>query len=147
MLYVFSHKWQLVQTSLVLVLRYFTYFSLFLKLYIHIKVTLISHASKVILKILQARLQQYMNWELPDVKTGFRKGRGSWDQIVNIRWITEKARKFKNKNKQTCNSTSMTTLKTLTMWITVNCGKFLKKWEYQTTLPATWETCSLWSNS
>ena len=55
---------------------------------------LISHASKVMLKILQARLQQYMNHELPDVQAGFRKGRGIRDQIVNIRWIMEKARKF-----------------------------------------------------
>ena len=55
---------------------------------------LISHASKVMLKILQARLQQYMNWELPDVQAGFRKGRGTRDQIANICWITEKAREF-----------------------------------------------------
>ena len=57
-------------------------------------IALISHASKVILKILQARLQQYVNCELPDVQTGFRKGRGTRDQIANIYWITEKARKF-----------------------------------------------------
>ena len=57
-------------------------------------VALISHASKVMLKILQARLQQYMNWELPDVQAGFRKGRGSRDQIANIRWIIEKPREF-----------------------------------------------------
>ena len=56
--------------------------------------TLISHASKVMLKILQARLQQYMNRELPDVQAGFRKGRGTRDQIANIRWITEKGREF-----------------------------------------------------
>ena len=55
---------------------------------------LISHASKVILKILQARLQQYVNWELTDVQAGFRKGRGTRDQIGNIRWIIEKAREF-----------------------------------------------------
>ena len=55
---------------------------------------LISHASQVMLKILQARLQQYVNCELPDVQAGFRKGRGSRDQITNIRWIIEKARKF-----------------------------------------------------
>ena len=54
----------------------------------------ISHASKVMLKILQARLQQYMNCELPDVQAGFRKGRGTRDQIANIRWIIEKAREF-----------------------------------------------------
>ena len=57
-------------------------------------IALISHASKVILKILQARLQQYMNCELPDVQAGFRKGRGTKDQIANIHWIIEKAREF-----------------------------------------------------
>ena len=57
-------------------------------------IALISHASKVMLKILQARLQQYVNWELPDVQAGFWKGRGTRDQIVNIRWIIEKAREF-----------------------------------------------------
>ena len=57
-------------------------------------IALISHASKVMLKILQARLQQYVNHELPDVKAGFRKGRGTRDQIANIRWIMEKAREF-----------------------------------------------------
>ena len=56
--------------------------------------TLISHASKVMLKILQDRLQQYVNYELPDVQAGFRKGRGTRDQIANIRWIIEKAREF-----------------------------------------------------
>ena len=57
-------------------------------------IALISHASKVMLKILQARLQQYVNLELPDVQAGFRKGRGTRDQIANIRWIIEKAREF-----------------------------------------------------
>ena len=57
-------------------------------------VTLISHASKVMLKILQARLQQYVNYELPDIQAGFRKGRGTRDQIANIRWIIKKAREF-----------------------------------------------------
>ena len=60
-------------------------------------VALISHASKIKLKILQARLQQYMNRELPDVQAGFRKGRGTRDQIANICWIIEKARKFQKK--------------------------------------------------
>ena len=64
-------------------------------------VALISHASKVILKILQARLQQYMNCELPDVQAGFRKGRGTRDQIANICWIMEKAREFQ-KNMYFC---------------------------------------------
>ena len=57
-------------------------------------ITLISHASKIMLKILQARLQQYVNWELPNVQAGFRKGRGTRDQIANICWIMEKAREF-----------------------------------------------------
>ena len=57
-------------------------------------IALISHASKVMLKILQARFQQYMNKELPDVQIGFRKGRGTWDQVVNIHWIIKKAREF-----------------------------------------------------
>ena len=88
------------------------------------------NASKVMLKILQARLQQYMNSELPDVQAGFRKGRGTRDQIANICWITEKAEEFQRK---TSTSASLTTLKPLTMWTTTNCGKFLKRWEYQTT--------------
>ena len=57
-------------------------------------IALISHASKLMLKILQARLQQYMNHELTDLQAGFRKGRGTRDQIANIRWIMEKAREF-----------------------------------------------------
>ena len=61
-------------------------------------ITLISHASKIMLKILQARLQQYVNRELPDVQAGFRKGRGTRDQISNIRWIMEKAREFQKKH-------------------------------------------------
>ena len=93
--------------------------------------TLISHASKVILKILQARLQQYMNHEFPDVQAGFRKGRGTSDQIAKIHWIIEKAKEFQK------TSTSLLTMpKPLTVWITTNCGKIFKRWEYQTTLPA-----------
>ena len=64
-------------------------------------IALISHASKVMLKIIQARLQQYLNCKLPDVQAGFRKGRGSTDQIANIRWIMEKAREFQ-KNMYFC---------------------------------------------
>ena len=64
-------------------------------------IALISHASKVMLKILQARLQQYMNHELPDVQVGFRKGRGTRDQITNICWIKENAREFQGKKKST----------------------------------------------
>ena len=81
---------------------------------------LISHASKIMLKILQARLQQYVNCELPDIQAGFRKGRGTRDQIVNIRWIIKKAREFQ-KNIYFC---FMTMPKPLTVWITINCGKF-----------------------
>ena len=94
-------------------------------------IVLISHASKVMLKILQARLQQYVNQELPDVQAGFRKSRGTEDQIVNIHWVREKAREFY----KTYTSASLTMLKPLTVWITRNCGKFFKRWEYQTTSP------------
>ena len=80
-------------------------------------VALISHASKVMLKILQAGLQQYVNHELPDVQAGFRKGRGTRDQIANICWITEKARKFQ---KKTSISAVLTMPKLLTVWMTIN---------------------------
>ena len=83
-------------------------------------VALISHASKVILKILQAWLQQYVNHELPDVEAGFRKGRRTRDQIANIRWIIKKAREFQKKS----TSALLTMPKPLTVWITINCGKF-----------------------
>ena len=72
------------------------------------------------LKILQARLQQYVNRELPDVQAGFRKSRGTRDQIANILWITEKAKEFQ----KTSTSASLTALKPLTVWITTQCGKF-----------------------
>ena len=85
-------------------------------------ITLISHTSKVMLKILQARLQLYVNRELADVQAGFRKGRGTRDQIANIHWIIEKAREFR----KTSTSASLTMLKPLTVWITTNYGKFLK---------------------
>ena len=78
------------------------------------------------LKILQARLQQYMNRELLDVQASFRKGR---DQIANIHWIMEK----QESSKKTSTSSLLTTPKPLTMWITTNCGKFFKGWKYQTT--------------
>ena len=80
----------------------------------------ISHASKVILKILQARLQQYMNCELPDVQAGFRKGRGTRDQIAKIRWTLKK----QESSKKTSISALLTMPKLLTMWTTINCGKF-----------------------
>ena len=84
-------------------------------------IALISHANKVTLKILQVRLQQYMNHELPDVQAGFRKGRGTRDQIVNIRWIIEKAREFQ-KNIYFCFISYAKDF----VWITTNCGKFLR---------------------
>ena len=82
-------------------------------------VALISHTSKVKLKILQARLQQYVNRELPDVQAAFRKGRGTRYQIANIRWIMEKA-----SSRKTSISALLTMPKSLTVWITINCGKF-----------------------
>ena len=91
---------------------------------------LISHARKVMLKILQARLHQYVNHELPDIQAGFKKGRGTRDQIANSLWIIGKAREFQ---KKTSISALLTMPKPLTVWITINCGKFFKRWEYQTT--------------
>ena len=89
-------------------------------------ITLISHASKVILKILQATLQKSIDQELVDVQAGFRKGRGTRDQIANICWVIKK----QENSRKTSPSASLTTLKPLTMWITTNCGKFLKGWEF-----------------
>ena len=83
------------------------------------------------LKILQARLQQYMNQS--DIEAGFRKGRGTRDQTATTHWIIEKARKFQKKKST---SALLTMPKPLTVWITTNCGKFSKRWKYQTTLPA-----------
>ena len=96
-----------------------------------------SHASKVMLKILQSRLQHHVSHELLDVQAGFRKGRGTRDQIASIHWIVEKARELK----KPFTSASLTILKPLTVWITTNCEKFWKRWEYQTTWFASWETC------
>ena len=107
-------------------------------------IALISHASKAMLKILQARLQQYVNHELPDVQAGFRKGRVTRDQIANIHCIIEKGREFQ----KNIYFSFIAMLKPLTVWITTYCGKYLKRWEYQTTWPASWETvCSSRSNS
>ena len=92
-------------------------------------IALISHASRVMHKILQARLQQYVNCELPDVQAGIRKGRGNRDEIANIRWITEN----QESSRKTSISAFLTMPKPLTVWITINCGKFLNRWEYQTT--------------
>ena len=89
------------------------------------------------LKILQANLQQYVNCELSDVQAGFRKGRGTRDQIANILRIMEKGREFQ----KNIYFSFIDYAKPLTVWITINCGKFWKKWEYQTTWPASWEIC------
>ena len=88
------------------------------------------------LKILWARLQQYVNREFPDVQAGVRKGRETRDQIANIRWIIEKAREFQ-KNLYFC----FIDYAKAFVWIIRNCGKFFKRWTYQTTWPASWETC------
>ena len=87
-------------------------------------IALMSHISKVMLKILQARLQLYVNHELPDVQAGFRKGRGTRDQIANICWIIEKARVPETSIHKASISALLTMPKPLTLWITVNCGKF-----------------------
>ena len=79
-----------------------------------------SHASKVMLKILQARLQQYVNRELPDAQAGFRKGRGTRDQIANICWVIKKQESSRNISI----SALLTMSKPLTVWIPINCGKF-----------------------
>ena len=100
-------------------------------------IAFISHASKVILKILEARLQQYVNRELPDVQAGFRKGRGTRDQIANIRWIIKKAREFQE-NIYFCFIDYVKAFECVDhnkLW------KILKEMEYQTTWPASWETC------
>ena len=91
-------------------------------------IALISQSSKVMLKILQARLQQYGNCELPDVHAGFRKGRGTRDLVGNIHWIMEKTKEFQKTTTTTNTTTSISTLltmpKPLTVWITINCEKF-----------------------
>ena len=99
-------------------------------------VAVISHASKLILKIPQVRLQQYLNWELPDVQTGFRKGRGN--QRSNCQHPLDHRKKQESSRKT---SALLTMPKPLTVWITTKCGKFLKRWEYQIVLPASWEIC------
>ena len=95
-------------------------------------IAVISHASKVMLKILQARLQQYVNCELPGVQAAFRKGRGTGDQIAKICWITEKAREFQ-KNIYFC---FIDYAKAFDCGSQQIGGKLFKIWKYQTTLPA-----------
>ena len=97
-------------------------------------IALTSHASKVMLKSSKPGFNS--RWTVNfQIQAGFGKDRGTRDQIANIHWITEKVREFQ---KNTC---FMTTPKPLTVWLTRNCGTFLKRWEYQTTLPASWEIC------
>ena len=101
------------------------------------KIALISHSSKVMLKIFQGRLQSYMNYELPHVQAGFRKGRGARNKLPTSVGSSKK----QERSRKASNSDSLTTPKSSTVWITMNCGKFLKRWEGQTTLRAFWETC------
>ena len=98
---------------------------------------LISHTNKVMLKILHARPQQYMNCELPDVQAGFRKGRGTRRKITNIRRIIQKAREFQ-KNIYFC---FIDSTKAFDCVDHKKCGKVIKRWEYQTIWPASWEIC------
>ena len=91
------------------------------------------------LKILQARLQQYVNLELPDVQAGFKKRQRSNYQYLLDHWKSNE--KELKKFQKTSTSALLTTPKPLTVWITTNCGKFLRRWEYQTTLPASLEIC------
>ena len=88
------------------------------------------------LKILQVRPQEYLNQEFPEVQPGFRKSRGTRDQTANIHWIIVKARKFQE-NIYFC----FIDYSKAFVWITTNCGKFLKRWQYQTILPISWEMC------
>ena len=99
-------------------------------------IALISHASKVMLKILQARLQQYMNGEIPDVQASFRKGRGTSDQIANICWIIEKTREF-----QKISIYFIDYAKAFDCVDHHKLWKILQEMEYQTTWPASWEIC------
>ena len=100
-------------------------------------IALISHTSKIMLKILQGCLQWYVNCELPDVQSGFRKGRGTRDQIAYVAGSSKK----QESSRKTYISALLTRPKPLNVWITMNCRKFWKWWEYQTTWPGSWETC------
>ena len=100
-------------------------------------ITLILHANTITLKILQTRLHQYLNWELPVIQTAFHRGRGTRDQLPIF---ARSWRKQGESRKISC-SASLTMLFPLTVWITTNCGKFLKWWQYQTILSVSWENC------
>ena len=103
------------------------------RMFKHHTIALISHISKVILKILHARLQQYMNQEFPDVQAGFLK-----EPEIKLPTSTGSLKKQESSRKTYA---LLTMPKPLTVWITINCGKFLKRREYQTTWPASWEIC------
>ena len=96
---------------------------------------LISHSSTVMFKILQARVQQYMNCELPDVQAGFRKAEEPEIKLPKSAGSSKK----QESSRKTSISVLLTMPKPLTVWTTINCGKFFKRWEYQTTWPASWE--------
>ena len=100
-------------------------------------IALISQASKVMLKILQARLQQYMNHELPDVQAGFRKTEEPEIKFPTSTGLSKK----KESSRKTSLSALLTMPKPLTVWITTSCGKFFRRWEYQTIWSASWEIC------
>ena len=100
-------------------------------------IALISHASKVMFKILQARLQQYVNCELPDIKLDLEKAE---EPEIKLPTSVGSSKKQENSRK-TFTSALLTMPKPLTMWITINCGKFWKRWQYQTTWSTSWETC------
>ena len=100
-------------------------------------IALISHASKAIVKIPQARLQQYVNCELPDVQAGFRKAAESEIKLP----ISAGSSNKQESSRKTSISALLTMPNPLTVWITINCGKLFKRWEYQTTWPASWEIC------
>ena len=110
--------------------------SIFLKFFYMLNITAVKISADILLKILQDRLEQYVNREPPDIQAGFRKGRGTRDQMSNICWIIKKSKRVP---KKTSTSALLTLSKSLTVWITTNCRKFFKRWEYQTTRPASWE--------
>ena len=100
-------------------------------------IAVISHASKVMLKILQMRLQQYVNCELPGVQVNFERAE---EPEIKLPTSVGSSKKQEN-SRRTSTSALLTMPKPLTLWITTNCGKFLNRWEYQTTWPASWEIC------
>ena len=108
-------------------------------------IAFILHTSKVMFEILPAGLQQYVNYDILNVQAGFRKGRGTRDHIANIHWIKLPtfigSSKKQEGSRKPSTSALLTMSKLLTVWITTNCGKILKRWKYQTTWPVSWEIC------